>query len=109
MRTASLVALLGGLLASAPIASAQTQTSAYGNFFQAQPKRAAKPPMVFPAPFFPQPRADPSRASESTPKITCGMTMIPADPKTDSTILHTVPEHGPQYTMRIAAPSICRQ
>jgi hypothetical protein len=109
MRTASFVALLGGLLAPASLASAQTQASPYGDLFQAQPKKTVKPPMVFPAPFFPQPRADASRASESTPKVTCGMTMIPADSKSDSTILHTVPEQGPQYTMRIAPPSICRQ
>lgn len=109
MRTASFVALLAGLLASPSIASAQTQKSPYGDFFQAQPKTAAKPPIVFPAPFFQQPRADASRASESALKTTCGMTMIPADSKTDAAILHTVPEHGPQYTMRIAPPPICRQ
>jgi hypothetical protein len=110
MRTASFVALLAGLLASsASMASAQTQTSPYGSFFPAQPKKAAKPPIVFPAPFFPQPRAGASQASASAPKVTCGMTMIPADSKTDAAILRTVPELGPQYTMQIAPPSICRQ
>ena len=109
MRTASFVAVLAGLLASASIASAQTQKSPYGNLFQAQPKTAAKPPIVFPAPFSSQTRADASRASESAAKTTCGMTMIPADSKKDTAILHTVPERGPQYTMRIAPPSICRQ
>ena len=109
MRTASFVALLAGLLAaSASTASAQTE-SPYGNLFPAQPKTAPTPPIVFPTPLFPQPRADASRASASAPKVTCGMTMIPADSKTDAAILHTVPEHGPQYTMRIAPPSICRQ
>jgi hypothetical protein len=109
MRTAFSIALLAGLLASASMAGAQTQASPYGSFFPAQPQKAAKPPIVFPPPLLLQPRADASRAFDSAPKTTCGMTMIPADSKTDAAILHAVPDHGPQYTMRIAPPSVCRQ
>ena len=43
-----------------------------------------------------------------TPTVTCGMTMIPADPKMDAAIRVRVPDSGVKSVIQIVPPSICR-
>lgn len=42
------------------------------------------------------------------PRVRCGMTLVPADPKVDPEIRHTPPADGTEFTLRGIQPQACR-
>ena len=46
--------------------------------------------------------------SPSEPRIVCGMTIIPADPKIDPKMVIERPRDDVRYTMRSIEPSVCK-
>ena len=42
------------------------------------------------------------------PKVRCGMTVIPADPKVDPKAIKPVPDQTTQHTIRKVPPAACR-
>lgn len=54
------------------------------------------------------PRAPVSAPSQPTPKVVCGMTLIPGDPQVDPGIAMTRPQDGPRFTIRAVEPTVCR-
>jgi hypothetical protein len=43
-----------------------------------------------------------------TPRVVCGMVVIPADPAFDPGMQRVTPPPGVRYTIRATAPSVCR-
>jgi hypothetical protein len=59
---------------------------------------------------FKSPRLDQSEPRPSDkPTVVCGMTLLPADPATDTGIRRSAPTDGQQFTMRRIVPEVCRQ
>jgi len=42
------------------------------------------------------------------PTITCGMTVVPADPKVDPKVIAPAPDRGTTHTIRPVPPAVCR-
>ena len=43
------------------------------------------------------------------PRVVCGMTIVPADPKLDAAIMHPVPNSdASKFTLQIVTPPTCR-
>lgn len=43
------------------------------------------------------------------PRVVCGMTIVPADPKIDAAIMHPVPNSdASKFTLQIVTPPACR-
>jgi len=42
------------------------------------------------------------------PKVTCGMTVVPADPKVDPKVIAPVPDQATKHTIRQVPPAVCR-
>jgi hypothetical protein len=42
------------------------------------------------------------------PKVTCGMTVVPADPKLDPKAIKPAPDRTTKYTIRQVPPGACR-
>ena len=60
--------------------------------------------------FFKSPRVDRSEPRPADkPSVVCGMTLLPADPATDTGIRRSTPTEGQQFTMRRIVPEVCRQ
>lgn len=83
----------------------------------AQPQPAeppSSPSFIVPKqerPLFPNqfPRQLRAQAAEAnTPKVVCGMTVIPVNPKLDPKFVIPPPDTGTKYTMRVVPPAICR-
>jgi len=47
-------------------------------------------------------------AADSKPRVVCGMTLIPADPKIDPKIRITPKDSDTRYTIRVVPPPICK-
>jgi hypothetical protein len=52
-----------------------------------------------------QPLVD--QAGATGPRVVCGMTLVPADPKVDPKMRAEVPDRGVAFTMRAVRPTIC--
>ena len=131
MRVAFLAALVGAALARpAPIAAQQTPSAlptvagagaseikappaspsppsnAFASVFEKRGKTAIKlnfPISTVPLFVLTQP------TSLHHPTVVCGMTLIPADPKLDAAIRHTVPQGGPTPVISVLEPRDCRR
>jgi len=49
--------------------------------------------------------ADPNAASR--PKVVCGMTLVPADPRVDPKMRVAPPADGTAFTMKVVPPTVC--
>jgi hypothetical protein len=110
MRAAAIVAVVIGVLGTA--LSAQTSTGPshpFGNLFATPRADKPKPPVVFAAPFGADRSATPVVREQPRTKITCGLTLIPADSSLDPAMPHPRPEQGPRYALQTVAPPMCRQ
>ena len=110
MRAAAIVALVIGVLGTG--LSAQTSTGPsgpFGNLFAPPHAEKPKPPVVFAAPFGADRSAIPVTREQPKAKVTCGLTLIPADSSLDPAMSHPRPEQGPRYVMQTIAPPMCRQ
>ena len=98
MRYAVVFALV--LVVAPPVAAQAFRPPA--NFF-AQPKQPFKPYRV-------DWGAPPAAALKSAPKpkVTCGMTVVPADPTIDPKMRVAPPDTGVTFTLRVVPPTICR-
>lgn len=76
-----------------------------------RPFQPQQPRPLFPVPPTEQPRAPNQAVTATKPRVVCGMTLIPVDPKVDPKIaLKGDPENkddGTKYTIRAVQPSIC--
>ena len=52
-------------------------------------------------------KAEAGRA-QARPKIVCGMTLIPADPKIDPKMAITPKKDGLEFKMRVIEPPVCK-
>jgi hypothetical protein len=60
---------------------------------------------LFPLPAAPVPAPD---AARDTPRIVCGMRVIPADPNIDPRIRVSLPNNPPvHHTLRVLPPPVC--
>ena len=57
--------------------------------------------------FAPRRAMQPSIAAAGKPKVVCGMTIIPADPKTDPKMAIARKSDGIDYTLRTIDPPFC--
>jgi hypothetical protein len=53
-------------------------------------------------------RPSPESHSAGTPKVVCGMTLVPADPIVDRKMRVVAPNEGTQFTLRAIQPTVCR-
>lgn len=92
----------------------QAQGSSTPLFPQARPSndpftRLFRPNIVPAAPDGVQPFAPAERHHRrDRPKVVCGMTLIPADPRIDPQILHEPPDTATKFAIRKVEPKICR-
>jgi hypothetical protein len=105
MRVALVVPLVAAVFAGGASISAQPAQRPW-NLFENPSKLAATPPPLFMTPRLLQRGQQDVRP---TPKIVCGMTLIPADPNIDSAIRHAVPGNGPAHSIRAINPPACRR
>jgi hypothetical protein len=77
-----------------------------GNLFWPPTKTPSSPRLLFPSPTLSQ---RPELRLAPKPTVVCGLTLIPADPKTDPAIRHDVPEDGPRFSIRSVDPHLCRR
>jgi hypothetical protein len=96
---------VGGASISAQEATVRQTKKPVWNLFE-DPFKPALPTPLFMTPRLLQRGQQDAR---STPKIVCGMTLIPADPNIDSAIRHAVPGNGPAYSIRAVNPPACRR
>jgi hypothetical protein len=132
MRIASVLGVAMGLLlasaSAATMVSAQDQhpppaalSSGIGHFgslfasptprdLVGNPLRGSRPTDPKTSLLFKSPRLDQSEPRPGDkPSVVCGMTLLPADPATDSGIRRSAPTDGQQFTMRRIVPEVCRQ
>jgi hypothetical protein len=56
-----------------------------------------------------QPAPLPAAKTEAPkPRVVCGMTVVPADPRLDARMLVEMKKKDTRYTMRVIPPPICR-
>lgn len=66
---------------------------------------------LFGEPLPPSPRVPSTGApvaASTTPVVTCGMTLVPGDPKVDPGIVTRTPPANERFHSRVVEPTICR-
>jgi hypothetical protein len=99
-RKNSIVAGGLALLVAAPVA-AQNFTLKTDLFGQTKPA-APKPPAVD---WSRGQATDPNAAA--APKVVCGMTVVPADPKVDPKMRVAPKDDGVKYVLKVVPPAVC--
>lgn len=85
--------LLAVLSAAVPAAAQQSRANPYRNLFQPRDLKEVA-------------RAQQDREPKSPrPRVVCGMTIIPADPKIDPKMVIERPRDGVRYTIRAVPPA----
>jgi hypothetical protein len=82
-----------------------TPRDLFGNRLTRSRPTEPQPSLLFKSPRFDQ--SEPRPADK--PTVVCGMTLLPADPATDTGIRRSAPTDGQQFTMRRIVPDVCRQ
>jgi hypothetical protein len=100
MRRRQLVVAGGlALLAAGPAAAQEFRLT--GDLF-GQKKPAPAPPKVD---WNARPSADLDAPPQ--PKVVCGMTVVPADPKHDPAMARQPKDTGVKYTLKVIEPTVC--
>jgi hypothetical protein len=50
----------------------------------------------------------PADATDRSPRVVCGMVVMPADPKVDPAIVIPLPENTNRFSMRVITAPVCR-
>jgi len=96
--------ILANSLVVAISAPAMAQDFKLGVDLFGQKKPAApKPPAID---WSRGPATDPN--ATPTPKVVCGMMMIPADPKVDPKMRFAPPDNGVNYALKVVPPAVCK-
>lgn len=95
-----LTILLSVLSFSAVASAQQARSNPYSKLFDADVKKAAAQQQVR--------QQVPQAQAQQRPRVVCGMTMVPADPKIDSKMVIEVPRRDDvRHTIRAIEPPTC--
>jgi hypothetical protein len=104
-------AAMAGQQARPPAPAAQAPSapvSPYGDLFVV-PRPKLQPPPMFAVPFGAERPVAALQREQPATKVTCGMTLIPADASSDPAMPHVPsPQRATRYTLRVSPPLICR-
>ena len=95
--------IVAGALALVAVAPAAGQEFTPKADLFGQKKPAQPPPKVD---WNARPAADPNAPAQ--PKVVCGMTIVPADPKIDPGMAQKPKETGVRYTLKAVEPTVCK-
>ena len=96
-----IVANVLAVLAAVPAAAQDIRIRA--DLFGQKRPVAPKPPVID---WSKGQTADPN--ADSQPKVVCGMTVVPADPKVDPKMRVATPDAGVKYAMKVVPPTVCK-
>lgn len=112
MRVTSLFVFLGLTLVSSGSTAAQTNSTPRSTYSSSSFSKLFNPPSTS---FFKQPVPSDGNAGSQTlpprqtPRVVCGMTLIPVDPSFDANIRRPVPDSGAKFTIKTVKPPVCGQ
>lgn len=112
MRMAGIVVLVGVLIPSVSQAAGAPKIpfankDLFANLFGGQPGPSPKAPTPAPPLFGVKPQPQPPMPSQQAPRVVCGMTLVPTDPKLDPKIRRVPPQNGVKFSMKRLSPPIC--
>lgn len=108
MRTLALTLVIGILsLPATPRAVGPERSNPYVSLFRGQLEGTAAPP--FSSASNPLPPFVRAAVPSNAPVIVCGMTIVPADPKSDPRMLVPAPKNNTKPSIRTIAPTACRR
>jgi hypothetical protein len=108
MRTLALTLAVGilSLPAITRAAGPEQRSNPYVSLFRGQLEGKPAPPS---SPAIPLPPLVRAATPSNAPIVVCGMTILPADPKSDARMLVPVPKNNAKPSIRTISPTACRR